>query len=152
MNNDALIQENSLNEFVTKMGLLNQILCDQLQLVIEENLHGGDLVSNGIGDVLEDARLPPELKAKLLPVFVRMQNKDIMHQQLTGIKIAFRLILRQLKVASLSFEKGDTTLPDVGALIDQLYDTYVMQAQRNVHKQALGEEAESVEEGGLDFF
>lgn len=141
-------------ELIQALNQVHSVMVAQLQLVIDENMNSGDMLSESLAKAMADEAMPIDVKNMLLPAFLRLQTRDIMQQQLCGL----HKIIQQTQETLASFAKAKNkadNLQKVTALPDQIYDTYVMKQQRDTHKKALGlpvEESREQADIDLDFF
>ncbi|MDX1669635.1 MAG: hypothetical protein R3194_09470, partial [Limnobacter sp.] len=148
--NPSLVSE----DLIQALNQVHSVMVAQLQLVIDENMSSGDLLSESLAKAMADEAMPTEIKNLLLPAFLRLQTRDIMQQQLCGLHKIIQQTQETLAACVGSGSKAEP-LQKVSALPEQIYETYVMKQQRDTHKKALGLPVE--EDAGqagvdLDFF
>lgn len=150
---DTIEKEAQVTALLKTISQLNSILMRQIELIAFENSEGGDLVSNTLGEILDgDSSDGASICSRLMPAFERMQTVDIIQQQLVGVRKALGMLNRTLEECLKADAEGEEW-PDVRGLLDEVYATYVMKQQRDVHDQALGREVSLAEDtSDIEFF
>lgn len=146
--------ENTSDDLINALSQVHSVMVAQLQLVINENLDSGDLLSETLAKAMADEKMPADVKNMLLPAFLRLQTRDIMQQQLVGLH---KVIQQTQETLAKCVKSPDTSKrwQKVADLPDAIFDTYVMKQQRDTHKRALGlpvEESMEQSDVDLDFF
>lgn len=142
------------NDLIKALSQVHSVMVAQLQLVINENLDSGDLLSETLAKAMADDKMPADVKSMLLPAFLRLQTRDIMQQQLVGLHKVIQQTQETLN-ACIKSSNSDKPWQQVNELPDAIYDTYVMKQQRDTHRKALGlpvEESAEQSDVDLDFF
>jgi hypothetical protein len=142
------------NDLIKALSQVHSVMVAQLQLVIDENLDSGDLLSESLAKAMADEKMPGEVKNMLLPAFLRLQTRDIMQQQLVGLH---KVIQQTQETLTACIQAPDSERPwaRVSDLPDAIFDTYVMKQQRDTHRRALGlpvQESQQESDADLDFF